>query len=189
MSSMNLKKRSPSMTRIQRYTNVLTSFQLIQKSKSSPTITTQISNIFAKNGTFYIVQRTKIAASINIYHVHGLLPYGKYNEARYTQSLVFNESDYYDLYNSPYSWNIAKQLHDFKFNVCFFLGISLTDPDMKRLLELGRNQLKFNFIFARKEKGYDESVFEAIASYFFSFDLIVVWVEEYSEIGKWLELL
>ena len=128
-------------------------------------------------------------SSINIYHVHGLLPYGKYNEARYTQSLVFNESDYYDLYNSPYSWNIAKQLHDFKFNVCFFLGISLTDPDMKRLLELGRNQLKFNFIFARKEKGYDESVFEAIASYFFSFDLIVVWVEEYSEIGKWLELL
>lgn len=128
-------------------------------------------------------------AVTNIYHVHGLLPYGKYNEQRFTNSLVFNESDYYYLYNNPYSWNIAKQLHDFKFNVCFFIGISLTDPDMKRLLELGKNYLKFNFIFMRKEKGYGAKVFESIASYFFSFDLIVVWVEEYSEIGQWLRKL
>ena len=128
-------------------------------------------------------------AIATIYHVHGLLPYGKYDQEKFTDSLIFNESDYYYLYNNPYSWNIAKQLHDFKFNVCFFIGISLTDPDMKRLLELGQNYLKFNFIFMKRQKGYSPSVFNIISSYFFTFDLIVIWVNEYEEIGDWLKRL
>ena len=126
-------------------------------------------------------------ALVDIYHVHGLLPYDRYNEKRFTDSLIFNESEYFYLYNNPYSWNIAKQLHDFKFNVCLFIGISLTDPDMKRLLELADNYLKFNFIFLKKEKDYSPVVYSFLTSYFFSFDLIVIWVDEYSDIGKYLQ--
>ena len=128
-------------------------------------------------------------AVCSIYHVHGLLPYDRYNEKKFTDSLIFNESDYFYLYNNPYSWNIAKQLHDFKFNVCFFIGISLTDPDMKRILELANNPLKFNFIFMKKEKDYSEHVYRDISTYFFTFDLITIWVNEYEEIGNWLEKL
>ncbi len=124
-----------------------------------------------------------------IYHVHGLLPYDRYNETRFTDSLIFNESEYYYLYNNPYSWNIAKQLHDFKFNACLFIGISLTDPDMKRLLELAKNYLKFNFIFLKKMDGYSPSVYCSITTYFFSFDLIVIWIDSYDEIGKWMEII
>ena len=128
-------------------------------------------------------------AKVDIYHVHGLLPYGKSKEKRYTDSLVFTESDYYFLYNNPYSWNIAKQLHDFKFNACLFIGISLTDPDRKRILELARNYLKFNFIFLKKENGYSTSVYRNLTTYFFTFDLIVIWVDDYSEIGVYLSKL
>ena len=128
-------------------------------------------------------------AQVDIYHVHGLLPYGKSKEKRYTDSLVFTESDYYYLYNNPYSWNIAKQLHDFKFNACLFIGISLTDPDRKRILELARNYLKFNFIFLKKENGYSTSVYRNLTTYFFTFDLIVIWVDDYSEIGVYLSKL
>ncbi len=128
-------------------------------------------------------------ASVDIYHVHGLLPYERYNETKFTDSLIFNESEYYYLYNNPYSWNIAKQLHDFKFNICIFIGISLTDPDMKRLLELALNYLKFNFIFLKKEKDYSETVYRDLTSYFFTFDLIVIWIDEYSDIAKYLENL
>lgn len=124
-----------------------------------------------------------------IYHVHGLLPYDRYNEPRFTNSLIFNESEYYYLYNNPYSWNIAKQLHDFKFNTCLFIGISLTDPDMKRLLELARNYLKFNFIFLKKTEGYSEAVYKALTTYFFTFDLLVIWIDTYDEIGDWLKIL
>lgn len=128
-------------------------------------------------------------ATCFVYHVHGLLPYERFNEKKFTDSLIFNESDYYYLYNNPYSWNIAKQLHDFKFNACFFIGISLTDPDMKRILELASNPLKFNFIFMKKEKEYGEHVYRDISTYFFTFDLVTIWVNEYSEIGEWLARL
>ena len=80
------------------------------------------------------------------------------------------------MYNNPYSWNISKQLHDFKFNCCLFIGISLTDPDMKRLLELGSNYMKFNFIFMKKEKGYLSKVYRDLTAYFFTFDLATIFL-------------
>ena len=155
---------------------------------------TNLEYLLKKRGLLYctIYDDTSFVAKdavTSIYHVHGLLPYGRYDQERFTSSLVFGESDYFSLYNNPYSWNIAKQLHDFKFNACFFIGISLTDPDMKRILRLASNYLKFNFIFMKKEKGYSPKVFRDVSAYFFSFDLIVVWVDEYEEIGRWLSAL
>lgn len=125
----------------------------------------------------------------SIYHVHGILPFDKYEEERYLNSLVFNESDYYELYNNPYSWNISKQLHDFIFNTCIFTGISLNDPNMKRLLELAKNSLKFNFIFMKKEEDIKEETYKDVTNYFFTYDLITIWLNDYSEIGEWLNEL
>ena len=155
---------------------------------------TNLEYLFKKRGILYttIYDDTSFVnkdSAVNIYHVHGLLPYNKYEQKRYTDSLIFNESEYYYLYNNPYSWNISKQLHDFKFNTCIFIGISLTDPDMKRLLELANNYLKFNFIFLKKEDGYSENVYKDISSYFFTFDLIVIWIDDYQDIGKYLEII
>ncbi len=126
-------------------------------------------------------------AKVDIYHVHGLLPYDRYDESRFTDSLIFNESEYYYLYNNPYSWNIAKQLHDFKFRCCILIGTSLTDPDLKRVLELASNNLKFNFIILKKEKDYSAEVFRDLTSYFLSFDLIPIWIDSYEEIGDVLQ--
>lgn len=126
-------------------------------------------------------------AEVEIYHVHGILPYDKYEESKYTDSLIFNESEYYYLYNNPYSWNISKQLHDFKFRTCLLIGISLTDPNMKRLLELARNYLKFNFIFMKKEDGFSEKTYSDVTNYMFSYDLITIWIDDYAEIGTWLK--
>ena len=125
----------------------------------------------------------------NIFHVHGLLPYNKYNESRYTDSLIFSESEYFYLYNNPYTWNISKQLHDFTFNTCIFIGISLTDPNMKRLLELSKNPLKFNFIFLKKEKDYLDSTFKDLTNYYFTYDLIPLWIDDYPDISKWLDCI
>lgn len=126
-------------------------------------------------------------AVCSIYHVHGLLPFDKYDESKFTDSLIFNESEYYYLYNNPYSWNIAKQVHDFTFNTCIFIGISLTDPNMKRLLELSANYLKFNFIFLKKEDAYSPNTFRDLTNYYFTYDLIPLWIGDYSEIGSLLD--
>ena len=126
-------------------------------------------------------------AIVSIFHVHGLLPFEKYNESKFTDSLIFNESEYFYLYNNPYSWNISKQLHDFTFNNCIFIGISMTDPNMKRLLELSRNYLKFNFIFLKREKGMDSKTYRDVTNYLFTYDLITIWIDDYKEIGAYLE--
>ncbi|MFA6667398.1 MAG: SIR2 family protein [Bacilli bacterium] len=128
-------------------------------------------------------------ANINIYHVHGLLPYDKAKEKKYTNSIIFNESEYFYLYNNPYSWNIEKQLHDFNFNCCILIGISLTDPNMKRLLELANNYLKFNFIFMKRQKGYNQKVYRDVTNYFFTYDLITIWIDDFDEINDWLKLI
>ncbi|MGN1278772.1 MAG: SIR2 family protein, partial [Candidatus Onthovivens sp.] len=128
-------------------------------------------------------------ALTTIFHVHGLLPYDKYKESKYINSLIFNESEYFYLYNNPYSWNISKQMHDFTFNTCLFIGVSLTDPNMKRLLEASANPLKFNFIFMKKEEGFKESTYRSVTNYFFSYDLITIWIDKYEEIGLWLSLI
>ena len=60
---------------------------------------------------------------------------------------------------------------------------------MKRLLELAQNYLKFNFIFLKKEKDFSETVYRDLTSYFFTFDLIVIWIDEYSQIADYLENL
>ena len=65
----------------------------------------------------------------------------------------------------------------------------MTDPNMKRLLELSKNYLKFNFIFLKKEQGFNEKIFKDVTNYFFTYDLITIWIDEYSEIGKWLNLI
>lgn len=155
---------------------------------------TNLEYILKKKGIRYTVVYDENSfvdkqAKTDIYHVHGLLPYDKYDEKKYTDSLIFNESEYYYLYNNPYSWNISKQLHDFKFNACIFIGISLTDPDMKRILELAKNYLKFNFIFLKKQEGYSEIAYRDLTSYFFTFDLIVIWIDEYSEIDRYLKYI
>jgi len=126
-------------------------------------------------------------SKVSIFHVHGLLPYEKYDESKFTDSLIFNESEYFYLYNNPYSWNISKQMHDFTFNLCIFIGISMTDPNMKRLLELSKNYLKFNFIFLKKEENYDAKTYRDVTNYLFTYDLVTIWVDEYKDIGKYLE--
>jgi len=128
-------------------------------------------------------------AKVNIFHVHGLLPYDKYNEDRFKDSIIFNESEYYYLYNNPYSWNISKQLHDFMFNTSLFIGLSLTDPNIKRLLELAHNHLKFNFIFVKKMSSFSELTFREVTNYFFQYDLITIWINDYKEIEKWLMII
>lgn len=78
-------------------------------------------------------------------------------------------------------------MHDFTFNLCIFIGISMTDPNMKRLLELSKNYLKFNFIFLKKEENYDAKTYRDVTNYLFTYDLVTIWVDEYKDIGKYLE--
>ena len=60
---------------------------------------------------------------------------------------------------------------------------------MKRLLELSKNPLKFNFIFLKKEKDYLDSTFKDLTNYYFTYDLIPLWIDDYPDISKWLDCI
>jgi hypothetical protein len=69
-----------------------------------------------------------------IYHVHGFLP--RTGEIDEDTELVFSEDAYHSQFIDPFSWSNLIQLNKLTQNTCLFVGISLTDPNMRRLLDV-----------------------------------------------------
>lgn len=73
-----------------------------------------------------------------VYHVHGFLPQkGKLNT---DNQITFGESIYHKQYIDIYSWNNIVQINKFRDYNCVFIGSSLTDPNIRRLLDIAKKQ-------------------------------------------------
>ncbi len=119
-----------------------------------------------------------------IYHVHGFLP----NERDIKEpNLVFSEEAYHSQFIDPYSWSNLIQLNTFSKNVCLFVGLSLSDPNLRRLLDISwrRNQRCRHYIIMKKTPHKNRTdeittmLFEQDAN---SLGLNVIWCSDYSEI-------
>lgn len=75
-----------------------------------------------------------LPSSVGIYHVHGYLP--KDNE--YSGNIVFSEDEYHELYKNPYTWSNVIQLNLFRERTCLFIGSTLSDPNIRRLLDVSK---------------------------------------------------
>lgn len=137
---------------------------------------------------------------LGIYHVHGFLPKEKERYENLTQSLlVFSEEGYHKLMLEPYNWVNISQLNYMMNNTCLFVGLSMTDPNLRRLLEIVAqkrtendemcphyaimrrsrlNELPRSETISRFELGH-ESLQE---SFFKELGVNVIWVEEFDEI-------
>lgn len=69
-----------------------------------------------------------------IYHVHGYLP--KSNDTPIDANIVFSEDAYHNQFIDPFSWSNLIQLNTLNQNTCLFIGISLNDPNLRRLLDI-----------------------------------------------------
>lgn len=87
-----------------------------------------------------------------IYHVHGFLPENK--KLTDSNKITFGESNYHQQYSDLYSWNNMVQINKFRENTCVFIGSSLTDPNIRRLLDIALkqkgNKRKHHYIFKIK---------------------------------------
>ncbi|MDO8272710.1 MAG: SIR2 family protein [Gammaproteobacteria bacterium] len=72
-----------------------------------------------------------------IYHVHGFLPEDRSSYSNLDKAtLVFSEEGYHQIYGEPYHWSNLAQLASLKESTCLMVGLSLTDPNLRRLLEI-----------------------------------------------------
>ena len=75
-----------------------------------------------------------------VYHVHGFLPRQVENYSNLEKSLLaFSEEGYHELFRNPYHWTNIVQINAFRETTCILIGLSLTDPNLRRLLEFSKN--------------------------------------------------
>jgi hypothetical protein len=147
---------------------------------------------------------------LSIYHVHGYMPKNMQDISGNECNIVFSEEDYHKVYRDAYCWSNIAQLNYLRENTCVFIGCSLTDPNVRRLLDVAARNgeeprhfaiMKKESIFNDNEinekldnkivelyKNIDDSIRE---SFFATLGLNIIWVRDYNEIPeilKWLSL-
>ena len=135
--------------------------------------------------------KSDINGNLSIYHVHGYLPEAKFKshiQDRYRKSIYLTEENYNELYNHPYSWQISSQLSFFRENICLFVGCSLADPNIRRLLEMTKKENRTHYAILTKEEMTPNDLVKA-ANHFARIGIEVIWVSNFSEISEKLKLL
>ena len=74
--------------------------------------------------------------SFPVYHVHGIV--FRKNDDGLPEDIVLTENDYHRVYSEVFDWSNVEQLHALTRCTCFFIGLSLNDPNLRRLLEIAQ---------------------------------------------------
>lgn len=86
-----------------------------------------------------------------IYHVHGMV---SRTDDGATDLPVLSEREYHALYADAFHWANIELVRAFTRNTCFFIGLSMTDPNLRRLLDIAKirdDKSVRHFILMRKE--------------------------------------
>ena len=127
---------------------------------------------------------TRTNENLLVYHVHGFLPKVKYKkdvQKVHERSICLTEADYHLLYNQPYSWPIVSQLSFFRENICLFIGCSLKDPNIRRLLEITASIPPKHFAILTKEDLTLKDEMQ-VTAHFFRIGVNIIWVDRYTDI-------
>lgn len=136
---------------------------------------------------------------LNVYHVHGYLP-SDYSKISDEPNLIFSEEDYHRVYRDAYSWSNLVQLNALRENTCLFIGCSLSDPNLRRLLDVAvrGDETPRHYAFLKKDKiskrNHSQAVNEKIieiyqkiddniqTAYYQKLGLNIIWIDDFEEI-------
>jgi len=132
--------------------------------------------------TFSIIdgQNRPSPGTLPIYHVHGFVP--RDDDPSFEENVVLSEDEYHLLYKEAFHWSNTEQLHALKNTTSFFIGLSLTDPNLRRLLDIA-NEIGTkdppHFAFLRKS---DYNQPEKAWHLFYTMGVKVLWFDEFDEV-------
>lgn len=125
-----------------------------------------------------------------VYHVHGYLP--RTGRIPDETDIVFSEDAYHSQFIDPFSWSNLIQLNKLTQNTCLFVGVSLTDPNLRRLLDVAWRKnpdktLSHYIVKKLPRFGISDDVLDDLARLLEEQDanalgINVIWVDSYDEI-------
>lgn len=128
-----------------------------------------------------------------VYHVHGIIP--QENQGLISTPIL-GEKEYHQVYRESYQWSNVEQLHALDRNTCFFIGMSMTDPNLRRLLDISRtgsdnDNRHFAFLqrkplFKSEEVQKNEMHFKTIEFQLSDLGVQVIWYEDHKEIPDFI---
>jgi SIR2-like domain len=128
-----------------------------------------------------------------IYHVHGFLPDSKQqitNEMK--ESIVFSEYEYHLQYEKTTSWQNITQLSLLREKTALFIGLSMNDPNIRRLLDVATSYSKTqrHYAILRDEWADDKhphisNIFRNMHEKTFEkLGVNIIWIKDFSEIQQ-----
>ena len=127
---------------------------------------------------------------LNIYHPHGYLPFGTISKqySQYKDYIVFSESEYHKLYNNAYHWSVVLQHYLYRDNTYLFIGCSLTDPNLRRILETTQITGKTHIALMLSDSLSVKDQF-IVHSHFMRIGVECIWFKDDVELKSYLHYL
>lgn len=135
---------------------------------------------------------TNEISEIPIYHVHGYLP--KDSEIPHNTDIIFSEDSYHTQFIDPFSWSNLILLNKFSQNTCLFVGLSMNDPNLRRLLDVANRKnpnkkLKHYIIKKIPKFSEKEDIINKVALLLEEQDVMelglnMIWIEDFDEIPE-----
>ena len=130
-----------------------------------------------------------------IYHVHGFIPQQK--EDLDTPMPVLSEEQYHEVYANAYNWGNIEQLHALNRTTCFFIGLSMNDPNLRRILEISHHEAdeqERHYVFLSRQTKFKTEKKDKCYQYVQTkilnrLGLNVIWYDKHDELPKLLRQL
>lgn len=155
------------------------------------------------SNTIYGEDGISVPDKLSVFHVHGYLPKNRDDNIG-NMELIFSEEDYHRVYRDAYCWSNLVQLNYLRERTCLFIGCSLTDPNLRRLLDVAKrnNEKPRHFAFLKRNtiipdeqldskalSIYEDIDFGLRERYYATLGLNIIWVDSFEEIPQILNSL
>jgi len=120
-----------------------------------------------------------------VYHVHGFIPQ---SDKALSSKIVLGEKQYHQIYQQSYNWSNVEQIHALSRKTCFFIGLSMKDPNLRRLIDFAKAEdgEAHHVVFLRRE---NERLDRMNSRIFEEMGIRCLWFDNYEDLPKLLDSL